>query len=109
VARHLDPLLGAARILARSHPTARFVLPVASSLPADLLRQEVAARGGPPVRVVEGAFDEAVGACDVAAVASGTATLEVALRGVPLVVVYRTNIVTTRSRAGSFVSSTWDS
>jgi lipid-A-disaccharide synthase len=94
VERHLEPLLLAAERVSRSRPGAVFLLPVATTLNADSLRERVAARGGPPVRVLEGAFDEVVGACDVAAVASGTATLEVALRRVPLVVFYRTSPLT---------------
>lgn len=94
IERHLDPLLEAAARVAGAHPRALFLLPVASTLDAGAVREAVAARGGPPVRVVEESFDEVVGACDVAAVASGTATLEVGLRGVPLVVFYRTSPLT---------------
>lgn len=94
VARHLAPMLEAAELLGRSHPSVRFVLPVARTLDADDLRERVAARDVRNVLVADGSFDDAVGACDVAAVASGTATLEVGLREIPLVVVYRTSALT---------------
>ncbi len=42
-----------------------------------------------PVALVEGDTYNLLAACDVAAVASGTATVECALLGVPMVVVYR--------------------
>src|SRR5712671_1861778 len=47
----------------------------------------------PPVLVSEDRYD-AVAAADVTVVASGTATLETALLGVPLVIVYRMNALT---------------
>jgi lipid-A-disaccharide synthase len=93
LARHLATMLDAADRLLRVHPRTRFVLPLASTLPAAAVREQVAASSA-SVQVVEESLGDAVGACDVAAVASGTATLEVGLRMVPLVVVYRTNPLT---------------
>jgi lipid-A-disaccharide synthase len=49
---------------------------------------------GAPVRVVEGRTDDVLAACDVVITASGTATVQAALHGKPMVVVYRLSPVT---------------
>ena len=49
---------------------------------------------GAPVRVVEGATDDVLAASDVVITASGTATVQTALHGKPMVVVYRLSPVT---------------
>jgi lipid-A-disaccharide synthase len=49
---------------------------------------------GAPVRVVEGATDDILAASDAVITASGTATVQTALHGKPMVVVYRLSPVT---------------
>jgi lipid-A-disaccharide synthase len=49
---------------------------------------------GLPVQLVQGRTHEALAASDVALVASGTATVETALLGIPMVVVYRLSRLT---------------
>ena len=80
-------LEAAARMRAR-RPGLCFVLPVAPGLRALV---EPMARGLPPesLQLVDGRSHEALAACDVALVASGTATLEAALFKRPMVIVYR--------------------
>jgi lipid-A-disaccharide synthase len=83
-------MLEAAVQLRARRPGLRFVLPVAPGLRALV---EPLARGLPPeaLQLVEGRSHEALAACDVALVASGTATLEAALFKRPMVIVYRMN------------------
>ena len=106
LASHLPPMLGAARLLREEFRDIQFLVPIAPTLDADevdrLIGQSLPARGpargparadGPGVGwalVRDGRYD-AVGAADAAVVASGTATLETALLGVPMVIVYRMN------------------
>jgi lipid-A-disaccharide synthase len=88
VRRHLPVLLGAARRIVHRHPRTRFVLPVAATIPVAAL--EVAVRaGGLPVRLLPGEAHRVMAAADLLLVASGTATLEAACYGTPMVVVYR--------------------
>jgi lipid-A-disaccharide synthase len=85
VRRNLPALLDAARLLTRTFPEAHFFVPWAPSLQVEPPGAEEAS----PVRFVRGEYLDVLGHADAAAVASGTATLEAALLGVPQVVVYR--------------------
>ena len=89
VDRLLPTLLDAAERLAARRGGIRFVLPIASSLERSFIEGHLAGR---PVRAILcDAAAVAVGAADAAAVCSGTATLETALLGTPMVVVYRSS------------------
>jgi lipid-A-disaccharide synthase len=93
IGRLLEPMLRTASHVLESEPKASFLVPVAESLPPGLV-EEPCTRSGLPVVPLRGAFAGQIDACDAALAASGTATLEVALRGVPPVVVYRTSWLT---------------
>ncbi len=84
-------ILGAAAILHRQRPGLRFVLPMAPgmrSLVEPLLLRHAP---GVPVDLVDGRSHDALAACDVTLVASGTATLEAALFKRPMVITYVVN------------------
>jgi lipid-A-disaccharide synthase len=88
VKRHARLMLEAASRVHRVHRDAVFVLPAASAAAAQLVRQ--AMRGlDLPVRLLPGESHAALAACDIAIVASGTATLETALFKKPMVITYR--------------------
>ena len=89
VSRLLPPLLESAAILREARPGLRAVIPVASTVPAGLVEDLVRRSPLPQARPVHGLFYEVLDAADAAVVASGTATLQAALRGTPMVVVYR--------------------
>jgi lipid-A-disaccharide synthase len=93
---HLSPMIGAAARLTSEFRDLQFIMPVAPTFD----RREAAARvralagaGPQPLLLTEDRYD-GVAAADVAVVASGTATLETALLGVPMVIVYRMNPIT---------------
>lgn len=81
-------LLAAAAEMQRRRPALRFVLPVAPGLRA--LIDPLVSLHAPGVRLelLDGRSHEALAACDVALVASGTATLEAALFKRPMVIAY---------------------
>lgn len=81
-------LFGAAAELARRRKGLRFAVPVVTGLRhlIEPLRRQYAREL--PVELVDGRAHEVLAACDVALVASGTATLETALFRKPMVVVY---------------------
>ncbi|MYG03687.1 MAG: lipid-A-disaccharide synthase [Acidobacteriia bacterium] len=83
--RHLPALEDAARRLTESG-VRQFVLPASATTG----KQFFAERGqGPETRIVENRFQDCAGHADVALVASGSATVETALLGTPMVSFYR--------------------
>ena len=85
----LPVLLEAARRLATSDPKTQFLLAQASSIDDNLLDQLLTHRPV-PVTVAKDQASEVMAASDVLLVASGTATLQAAVVGTPMVLVYKT-------------------
>jgi lipid-A-disaccharide synthase len=87
---HIAPaFLQAVALMYRARPGLRFVLPMAPGLRA--LVEPLAAEHarGVPLQLLDGRSHEALAACDVTLIASGTATLEAALFKRPMVIGYR--------------------
>ena len=93
VTRHARLMLDAAVRIRRRHPDAQFVLPAASEAAAQLIQQAMQGLEL-PLHVLDGQSHTALAACDVALVASGTATLEAALFKKPMVITYRVPALT---------------
>lgn len=83
-----DRFAAAAQLLARQDAALSFVVPLANEATAAQWRAAVARQGGPQGVVAVGGARAALAACDVALVASGTATLEAALFKRPMVIAY---------------------
>lgn len=88
VKRLLPRLLGAARLMKEELPKLQFVIPRASGIPEEMISKEIEA-AGISVRVVERHPYDVMNLCDLLVTASGTATLEGAILGKPMVIVYR--------------------
>jgi lipid-A-disaccharide synthase len=88
VRRLLPRMVAAAVLLARKRGDLHFLLPVAPTLDRHLFEPRVAALGQ-RAHVREGSFTDLASCCEAAVASSGTATLELALLGVPSVIVYR--------------------
>jgi lipid-A-disaccharide synthase len=87
VERMLPAMRDAAGLIRARHPHARFVLALAPSIGRGVVERLSA--GGPPVEIVADGTYAVMRAADVLLVTSGTATLEAALLGTPMVVGYR--------------------
>jgi len=95
VVRILPPMLDAIAHVSQEAPETQFVLVVAPNRDVDEAKQIMAAHAlsENSLSIVHQQTREALAAADVAAVASGTATLEAALLGTPMVVVYKESVV----------------
>ncbi|MBI2433950.1 MAG: lipid-A-disaccharide synthase, partial [Candidatus Hydrogenedentes bacterium] len=91
IERLLGPMLATARSILERYPEARFATPVVNERRADLVR---ALAGNFPLDIRVGGMYDVLNAARFCLVASGTATLETALFGVPLVIVYRVTPLT---------------
>ncbi|WP_235578239.1 lipid-A-disaccharide synthase [Pseudorhodoferax sp. Leaf267] len=81
----------AAEILLRSQGALQFVVPAVPALEAEIRRLAQATSLGPRLHIVAGQSHAVLAACDLALVASGTATLETALFKRPMVIAYHMN------------------
>src|SRR5205085_4629121 len=94
--RILPPMLDAISPLQQQRKDAQFVIVVAPNRDLDEAKQIVAAHLSLSIdslRIIHHQTREALASCDVAAIASGTATLEAALLSTPMVIVYKESTV----------------
>jgi lipid-A-disaccharide synthase len=85
------PFVGAVKLLAQRDPSLRFIVPMAGERQRRYFQQLVAEAGLSEVRIdlVDDQSHTAIAAADAVLVASGTATLEVALFKKPMVIAYK--------------------
>ncbi len=84
-------ILAAAARMQVLRPGLRFVLPVSAGLRSLVQPMVAQAAPGVGIELLQGRSHEALAACDVTLVASGTATLEAALFKRPMVIAYAMN------------------
>ncbi|MRS01829.1 lipid-A-disaccharide synthase [bacterium] len=93
IRNHLPILLQSAKILKERFPELQFILPLASSL----AREDVSPyldSCGVSVILVEGKGYDVIQVCDAIVSVSGTVTLEIALLGVPMAIIYQVSPLT---------------
>jgi len=84
----LPVMVKAAERIRSEHARLKCLLPRASTVPAELIAG-LLRKSSLDVQVIEGDVHRVLKACDLAMVASGTATLEAAILETPMVIVYR--------------------
>jgi lipid-A-disaccharide synthase len=89
----LPSMVKAVENLSSRYPYIECVLPVASTISIDLV-QSFLADSNVKIHISSLDIYKTLRACDLAFVVSGTATLETAIMGVPMIVVYRVSPVT---------------
>ena len=94
--RHILPvMLNAAANIAQVYPKAQWVLPLAPGISHELIakcqqEQSLSGQQIPSIKIVEDATYPAMRASTLLLVTSGTATLEAACIGTPMIIVFRT-------------------
>lgn len=96
--RILPPMLDAVEVISRAQTAIQFVLALAPNRPVEeaeeiIHRKRAESKLTGELHLVQHETREALAAADVAAVASGTATLEAALLSTPLVIVYKESAI----------------
>jgi len=87
--RNLLPVMvRAAETMAERHPGLQCILPLAPGIEPAFV-QPFIEHSLVPIRLLQGDIYSALRGCSVAMVTSGTATLQTAIMGVPMVIVYR--------------------
>ena len=86
----LPVMVKAAKLIKSSFPDVQFLLPLASTLSRDDLEPYYSFLPSPSFLVEEEKY-EGLKVCDLAIIASGTATLEAAILGVPMIIIYKVN------------------
>ena len=95
VSRMLPAMLGAMRRLADRVPELQLILSVAPSLDRGQIEALFTSLGGAAKTVfVDAEPEQAIGASDVLVAASGTVTLQAAIREVPMVIIYKVSGLT---------------
>ncbi|MDP6178513.1 MAG: lipid-A-disaccharide synthase [Desulfatiglandales bacterium] len=84
----LPLMIKAVEILSSSYPDLKCILPLASTISPDLV-QSILRQSSVEIKIFQDNFHKTVSVCELALVASGTATLEMAIMGIPMVILYR--------------------
>ena len=92
VERLLPPLLDSAHLLQREIPDLQFVIPLAPGIPKTILSSWMK-NISIPVKVVEGFTYDVMNLAELLITASGTATLEGAILGKPMIIIYRVSLL----------------
>lgn len=93
--RNLPTIVEGLRMIEQKGYRANYVLPTPSTLKTARV-ERIVRTGGVRVQVVENAFLPTLKIAQLAIVASGTATLQVGMAGIPFLVVYRVTYMTYR-------------
>ncbi|MEZ4485543.1 MAG: lipid-A-disaccharide synthase [Syntrophotaleaceae bacterium] len=86
---NLPTMLDAADNIAEKVPGSQFLLPVAPTFDLDSMRSRIA-HCVQPIRLVQESIYDVANACDAILTVSGTVTLQIALVGTPMAIIYKT-------------------
>jgi lipid-A-disaccharide synthase len=93
IRNHLPVMIKAVEILSSQYPRLRGLLPIAPTIPTERV-QSFLKESSAEISISQHSIYHTLTACDLALVASGTATVETAILGVPMILVYRASAIT---------------
>ena len=89
----LDIMINSANEIKKNIKDCQFILPVANTLNTEDIKGRIK-YNALDIKIVEGKSYDVMNCCDFLIIASGSATLEAALLGCPMVIIYKLNCVT---------------
>ena len=89
----LDIMINSANEIKKNIKDCQFILPVANTLNTEDIKDRIKSNAV-DIKIVEGKSYDVMNCCDFLIIASGSATLEAALLGCPMVIIYKLNWVT---------------
>ncbi len=92
IERLLPPLLASAHLLHKEIPDLQFIIPLAPGISKTLLSSQMK-NILIPLKVVEGFTYDVMNLCELLITASGTATLEGAILGKPMIIIYKVSLL----------------
>jgi lipid-A-disaccharide synthase len=92
VDRLLPPLLGSAHLLQQEIPDLQFVIPMAPGFTEETLSPWMR-NSSAPVKLIQGRTYDVMNISELLILASGTATLEGAILGKPMIIVYKVSLL----------------
>jgi len=92
VERFLPPLLASAHLLQKEIPDLQFVIPLAPGFTEDTLSPWMRNRPG-PLKFIQGWTYDVMNISELLILASGTATLEGAILGKPMIIIYKGSLL----------------
>ena len=93
IKRLLPIILKTASRLQQQRPDIQFVMPLASTIPEDLIKPALE-HSGLDIRLIKHRSHDVIEACDIILTVSGTVTLEIALLEKPMVIINKVNWLT---------------
>ena len=93
IKNHLPVMIKAVEILSSQYPRLRGLLPIAPTISTEQV-QSFLKESSAEISLSQDSIYRTLTACDLALVASGTATVETAILGVPMILVYRASAIT---------------
>ncbi len=93
IRRHLSTMIKACKIIYNEIHGVQFVIPVAKGLPDEIFFRHTKSANF-PIRIMEGKTYDCMNISTLLLVASGTATLEASLLEKPMIIIYKTSILT---------------
>jgi lipid-A-disaccharide synthase len=91
IERLLPPLLASAHLLQQEVPDLQFIIPLAPGISKPILISQMKNRSI-PLKVVEGFTYDVMNLSELLIIASGTATLEGAILGKPMIIIYKVSL-----------------
>ena len=91
IERLLPSLLASAGLLQKEIPNLQFIIPLAPGI-SPVAVSSFVKETGIPIQVVEGRTYDVMNVCELLITASGTATLEGAILGRPMIIIYKVSI-----------------